>query len=421
MNIHRQIIVFSVAGILLGTTPYEVRSAELPEGFVLEAGNLERVWNDSFDGHQINELLTDKMALWVREYGLKMPLRRYGHVTLDPRYIKATEDNAGTARFNPSTKTVEGYVTGIPFPNVDMEDPDAAYKLIWNHRLANPVIPDTWIANAPVFITTSDNGVVKELIGSNYRFRMRGRYTSVEPSLSDSEHIRLVLALSKPYDVAGLGIYQVQYADGRPDDVSIYVKSLRRVRRVSGSAAWMDPQPQMDLLNDDNQGIDAWPLWYKDFKLVGKRWVLAVMHAPDPNLTHKFEDRIDMSPPYWNPIGISWEPREVYVIEATPPPEHPYSKKVLYMDTQFPTFVHSELYDKKGEFWRIWRQSYAPITGADGFPGIGFIHTQAIDFQFQRATYIDAAEYTINDPRIDADMFNANILSRFASGRTAIK
>ena len=424
MNTYRPLLgkTTSLAILLLGLTPTLTLAKELSSGFVVESSNIDAIWEDTFDGHKIKDLFTDKMAMWVRDYDLKMPLRRHEAVELDPRYIAATNQNVGTAVFDPASKTVTGHVAGIPFPAVDMADPDAAYKLIWNHRLANPVIPDVWIADAPVFVTGKQDGILKNLRGSNYRFRMRGRYTGQEPTLGNgSEHIRLVLALSKPYDVAGLGIFQVQYADGRPDDVSVYVKSLRRVRRVSGSGAWMDPQPQMDLLNDDNQGIDAWPLWYNNFKLVEKRWILAVMHAPDPNLPHELKDRLDMQPPYWNPINVAWEPREVYVIEATPPAEHPYGKKVLYMETSFPTFVLSEIYDKKGRFWRLWRQSYAPIKSADGYPGIGFTHSQAIDFQLERATYIDAQNYQINDPNIKEQQFNANILSGFAAGKEGVK
>jgi hypothetical protein len=395
---------------------------EIPAGTVVSAANLDELQNQTFEGHRLGDLLTEKMQMWVREHGLKLPLRPSEPIELDPRYLEATRENAGKAVFDSQTHTVQGHVAGIPFPTVSEDDPDAAWKLIWNHRFANPVIPNTWTADAPIFLTTADGGIVKRLRGSNYRLRMRGRYTGDPATFGDgSEHVRLLLALSQPYDVAGLGIFQVQYADGRPDDVWVYVKSIRRVRRTSGLAAWMDPQPQMDLLNDDNQGIDAFPTWYRDFKLVGKRWILAVMHAPNPNEPHGIEDRLELEPPYWNPTNIEWEPREVYVIEATPPPEHPYGRKVMYMDTEFPTFHMSELYDRKGDFWRIWRQSYAPIKSVDGYPGIGFIHTQALDFQFRRATYIDAASYQINDPAIQPEQFNANLLARFAAGQEGVR
>ena len=91
------------------------------------------------------------------------------------------------------------------------------------------------------------------------------------------------------------------------------------------------------------------------------------------------------------------------------------------METSFPTFFLSEIYDKKGQFWRIWRQSYAPIKSADEYPGIGFTHSQAIDFQFERATYIDAQNHQTNDPNIKEQQFNANILSGFAAGKEGVK
>ena len=80
-----------------------------------------------------------------------------------------------------------------------------------------------------------------------------------------------------PQDIRGLGLFSVRYnqADSKvPDDSYAYLKSVRRVRRLSGGA-WMDPIGGTDQLYDDWDIWDAAPTKYKSNKLIEKRWVLA--------------------------------------------------------------------------------------------------------------------------------------------------
>lgn len=64
---------------------------------------------------------------------------------------------------------------------------------------------------------------------------------------------------------------------------------------------------------------------------------------------------------------------------------------------------------------------YASIKRVDGYPAIGFTHAQAIDFQFERATYIDSQNYQTNDLKVKEQQFNTNILSGFAPGKEGVK
>ena len=394
---------------------------EVPPGTVISADNLDALQDAIFEGHRIGDLLTESFQFWIREHGLKMKLKASDPVKLDPRYLEATEQNAGAVTLNPDG-TVSGYRAGIPFPNVAVGDERAALKLVWNHFYANVGNPDNIASDAPVYVMEADKGVIRELGGSNYKINMEGRYTGSAASFGEPGlHRKNLLALNSPYDLAGLGIYQVQFNDGRADDVYVYVRSIRRVRRSGGGRAWMDSQPLMDLLNDDNQGLDAYPLWYEGFELLGERWVLAVVTAPDPNEPHTLADRVEQQSPWWNPVNVEWEPRKVRVIRAVPPKEHPYGHKVLYQDAEFPVFYHSEIYDKQGNFWRIWRQNYHQATSVDGYPHMVLSATQAIDFKFQRATYIDGSRQAFNDPAVRPDDFSPKLLSRFASGQNGLK
>ena len=187
----------------------------------------------------------------------------------------------------------------------------------------------------------------------------------------------------------------------------------------------MDPVGNLDILNDDNWLLNAYPLWYKEYRYLGKRWILAVTHQPaipgqDPGLRWDFK-----SPPHWNPKGLTVEPREVHVIEAIPPAEHPYSKKILYMesDPYFPHFYLGEYYDKKQELWRIANQGFGPLKMADGKPGFFTTFLLYVDVQRERATLVDInpdpRHYVLNRPNARPEDFKPELLKDAAEGKLA--
>ncbi len=405
--------VMTLASLACGN----VMAKEVTPGTVLSKDNLAAMEKDTFQGIPIAKLLTDSQRLMIKDYNLKMKLGKTTEVKVDPSYLDATKKNAGQAKFDPAKKTVSNYKSGIPFPTVDVKDPDAGYKLAWNNYYANPVMGDNWIAVGDVTIFDGKKGSIDRFEAISAKLAMDGRTNGGASQLGTAgDHARYLLVLSKPYDLAGLGIYTQQYSNGNMDDAWAYVKSIRRTRRVAGGKSWMDPQPKMDLLNDDNQAVNCYPLFYKGWKLVEKRWILAVVTGPNPNAKHNIKDYLDQEPPYWNQTNVTWEPREVYVLEATMPPEHPYSKKVLYQDAKLPFYYQSDMYDRKGNLWRLWRQTYSPIKAKNGKPGLGFFDTQAIDFQRNRATYIDIVRTQLNNPEFNDKAFNPEMLSQAGSG-----
>ncbi len=391
-------------------------ATDVAEGTVLSKANLAELENQTFQGIKIGDLLTDSQKMWIKDYDLKMKLSKTTELKLDPAYLAATKKNAGLAKFDTGTKAVSNYKAGIPFPKVDENDPDAGYKLAWNNYYANPVMGDNWIATGDVSIVEAEKGRVDRFEAKSAKMIMEGRTTGDASIGNKGDHARYLLVISKPYDLAGLGIFTKQYSTGKSDDAWAYVKSIRRTRRIAGGKSWMDPQPKMDLLNDDNQAMNAYPLWYQGWKLIGKRWILGIVTGHKTDNKPHFEDNVEQAFPYWNPTNVNWEPREVYVIEAIPPKEHPYSKKVLYMDAKYPFFYQSDLYDRKGEFWRMWRQTYFATTAKNGQPGLSFNSTQAIDFQRNRATYIDIINTNLNNPEFTDKAFSPKMLQQAGSG-----
>lgn len=100
------------------------------------------------------------------------------------------------------------------------------------------------------------------------------------PTEGDGEvYSRTLMFATFPQDIRGLGTFTIRYMDpNRVDDMWAYTKQTRRVRRVSGGG-WMDPIGGTDMLQDDQDIWDAPPSWYKQVRLIEKRWVLAVAHG----------------------------------------------------------------------------------------------------------------------------------------------
>ena len=392
MRKHKQILVPILMAFwgTVGSAGFAV-AAELPAGTVIDAANVEKVKGDTFEGKTIASMLTEKLEWQVKNYALKIKLRHSEEVPRNPQEIEATKKYAGQVKFDPSTNEVTGYMAVIPFPDISPSDPKAGFKLLYNYYYANP--SGTVLKADLVFILVDgEKGFERVQKWTNYRYVMKNRIMRDTPVAGDGKILsKTALYATAPYDIKGLGHFSIRYDSPRVEDIWVYVKSVRRTRKLSGGS-WMDTMVGDQLLDE----YDIWnarPSWYPDAKLVGKRWVLASLHTKLPYVDVTKGDSperykyIDVkNAPYWNPL-VEWEPREVYVLDITPPQAHSYGKKILYMDTKFPRFHMAEYYDKRGDFWKF--QQSIPCIGKaplNGFIGIGPCQGHTIDFKRKHAT-----------------------------------
>ncbi len=376
-------------------------AAELPEGTVISATNIDQIKNDTFEGHSIASLLTEKMEWRIRTSGWKLPLARSRQVQLDPVWLKATAANAGKTSINNEACRIDGWGAGAPFPNIDEQDPQAAEKIVWNFHLGQMIGDVSQVPNFTQLLIDGKKGLHAEAVAEFSRYTMRGRLTGDATVEGDgSERGRQLLYFKAPSDMKGLGTYTVMYDSEKVNSVWAYIPAVRRVRQLSGGA-WMDPVGFSDLLQDDLEGFNARPCWYAGYKLLGKRWVLAaangrtdLWNTQGASFAEKFPG-LENEPPYWNLNNDRFEPREVYVVEATTPSTHPYSKKILYMETRFPRVHYAEAYNRKGEFWKFmeFRTAYNPAGGDMRTTG-----SVVIDFQSNHATLslIDTTTWKTN-------------------------
>jgi len=371
---------------------------ELEAGFVINKENFESIKGDTFEGKTIASMVPEKLEWMIKNYNLTIKLANSKKIVMDPKYVQATKDGAKDVKFNPADRTVSGWKAGMMFPpeTIKMDDPHAGDKVIWNLRAATYGATMDLRDIAWAFLDAK-KGYERVQAFQSRRYYMEGRLDGGPVSVGDGSIAqKTYFVATYPQDIRGLGTFSIRYnqADSKkPDDAYAYLKSVRRVRRLSGGA-WMDPIGGTDQLYDDWDIWDAFPTKYRANKLVGKRWVFAVAHSPELSVDLSKKDTLDEFPsvglkdkPHFFPAKhIVWEPREVYVIEGTPPAEHPYSKKTVYMEVDFPRPYLGEMYDQKGEFWKFMIFQNRPDVGEDGYKAVMPVVGHVIDVKRNHST-----------------------------------
>ena len=348
-----------------------VNSAEVAPGTLLNASSIDQIKEMTLDGHRIGDLLLPSQEKMIRELGWEMKLIPRGELPIDARLISLTSQYEGEAILN-SELQVENYTAGMPFPVIDPDrDPQAGVKLAYN------ILRPGWLGDNmdlnPMFFLVIDgeNGLEREQGWRFKRFLLDGRTN--QPHVLDDEKTKYESLINLyPQDTRGLGILTVNYKDGRLPDVYAYIKTLRRVRRLS-SGAWADPVAATDVLTDETFGLNLNPAWYDGWEILGKRWILGTAHGEIEPVNRDERDPADRFPamkfdtaPYWNYTETA-EPREVWVLKAITPKNHLVSHRHMYVDTtpHAPMMLWQEFFDRKGDLWRILHVAYSDFLWED--------------------------------------------------------
>ncbi|HKA54648.1 MAG TPA: DUF1329 domain-containing protein, partial [Candidatus Binatia bacterium] len=98
----------------------------------------DTITRDNID--QAEGLLTPATR-WMVERGMPMPVIATRKVEWPRAYREATEKYAGQVRIAEDGRDMSNYVAGCPFPAIDVNDPLAGYKVMWNHE-QSPVVID---------------------------------------------------------------------------------------------------------------------------------------------------------------------------------------------------------------------------------------------------------------------------------------
>ena len=290
---------------------------------------------------------------------------------------KAQADASGNAVLNVKHSTV-------PFPL-----PKSGLEVIWNslfrYRTAGLVRPTT---NFPV----QSNGDFTPVRSTE---TVLLPYAMKEPS--DNLLYLYKTTFSAPSSLAGESILVHESIDQvkQPRRAWVYNPGSRRVLRAP-EIAYDSPSSGTDALatTDDYDGFNGAPDRF-DFKLLGKKEMFIAYNAfklADKSV--KYSQLI--KPTVMNQDFIRYELHRVWVVEGTlrKGANHVYGKRVYFIDEDSWQIAHGDLYDGRGELWRV-REQY----GMQFYEAPVFSYAGATQYDLQSRRYVSSG-LTNEEPQI---------------------
>lgn len=393
-----------IAGILVALALLPAAgagAADVKEGMVITKANVDEVAD-----------LLSPGPVWCVKHGMKITVGPYRRIEWNKAYKEATEKYSGQVKLAPDGRSIVGHVAGLPFPNVDLNDPQAALKLMFNYEYKPFVTDDMDLrdfdADSGPIRSEGPMRVERHYILQHVRalFYTGRLYVDPKPELPNPDGVRAKFSfhpMVEPFDIKGIGMTSVRYlSPDRQDDTWLYLPQMRRVRRLS-SAQRSDSMFGQDTDIDSYGGYNGQIPWFK-WKYLGEKTLLGAFHAK--HMPVKW-----CEPPGDFAFCDEWEKRQMYVIEGTPThSQYAFSKRVIFLDKETFLIAWSDIYDKGGRLYKVWlndfsfRKSFG--EGATEYPDeMPFEPSTAmVDVQESHATH--AALPSQKRPNSEAWRFN---------------
>jgi len=351
------------------------------------------------------------------------------------KFKEGSEANAGKYYVNDqgylyetATKTWPHYWYGFPFPAVDENDPQAAYKIMYDHQVARFQVDDVYWFTSIKWVTPSgfDRNVDVGAYGTWYIGRHSGPIDN-----PDDCYLKDIIFGVAPYDIVGVSTLEWWHTDPTMwQSIWSFVPTIRRVRRLTASNSSEGLFGSI-MARDDGYGGWSGKIQYQDWKLIGVQDMLVpiapgglekAMIAGEPMTkklpfdTAQVKARGQLSPGQvarvtwpneeqvkygyetegwtgvaWAPTNLKLAKRRCWVIEGIPKdPYYAAGRRVIYIDKTAFWGYWGTIYDRAGEYWKtlMWMDKMAYTPGRDmtvrhPFWGLGE------DVRQNRATYLD--------------------------------
>jgi Protein of unknown function (DUF1329) len=326
---------------------------------------------------EVVNLVSPGNYVLVRQ-GMVMKIVPSTHLDWPPPYKAATEQYSPQVTLSPGGE-VSNYKAGLPFPLVDVNDPAAATKIMWNFEF-RPLYTDDFDARNVQVIShrPGRSDPVETMTFGNYGFYKSVGRIEVAPMPIDNDIYQTGIAyrsgvfpILDPAELHGAGIIRDgSVLPGVEDAVWEYSPETRRLRRLpatelsdafgvaaeggagasaGGTAGVTTYASTLDP--DSSFGFAGKPDDY-NYRLLGERPMLASVDAANSPAIPCAEDGGRTVCPE------NWQMRNLYVIEATPKPRALIGgstivpRRVIYVDSEGWMITASDLFGPDGELWK---------------------------------------------------------------------
>jgi len=390
---------------------------------------------DKTNYEKIEGLVPDRMLAWVKDgkYVLNVGELNYDPAeSISPFAREAMEKNVGKYDINNEGTIVESgsgnqarAIIGHPFPKIDMGDPEAARKLLYDALYSRLLQGSVRFAAMRAYYMGASS-VERELSLLFKVFAFTG-YPGAKDIDNPQKYEQLgIFKVTDPYDIAGTAILFWRFF-GEKKDVSYgYLPGIRRVRR-------MTPANRSDSIfgtdySIDDAGYSSYDgkIPYFDWKILAEKEALGMYLGPNQvALTHN-EDGEWSASTETNPIrfgfetegwtGSIWAPtnvivvkRPVYLVQGiAKDPYYNYGPQTLWIDKEFYCGYYKEISDRAGKEWKMLHNVWTGAISADDtnrivlYPSGTMVderynHTTVWDFYYSQSPWVTMARDNIND------------------------
>ncbi len=398
-------------------------SADVAPGDVIDKTNWQKA----------EGLLPDSVLNWVRKGEFTLDI---GALEWDPNdywteaCIRAMEENKGTFSLDEEGLIVDAqtgrtpaFVEGIPFPEVGLDDPRSAFKIMHNRTFYSYTLGNIDYPFAAIWV--GRGGYERDVQVQFLQYPMVGFPAARQEKNPQGIEQYSIVRVVSPYDIAGTNVMTWRYLDSRQDMTFGYVPAIRRVRRMS-PANRSDAFIGTDMCIDDAYGF-AGKVSSVEWKPTQKKVALVPFLDAKPQalvrnergewmstsgikpVIYGFQKEGWQGAP-WAPTNLVWAKREVLILEMKPKdPYYNYGTQYLWVDAEVPFMTfYKIIHDRAADYWKT------VLLTASGFDGpekkMRFVQGPmyiAVDDRYEHATVLRALTpesigtwYAVQNPNI---------------------
>jgi hypothetical protein len=397
---------------------------------------------DKTNWEKVEGLLPEAMLNWVKDGKVVLHIGKLNYnpdahhpafalETLKTNIGKyALDENDGIAIAKTGKRPKS--IVGFPFPEIDVDEPKAATKMLYNKDYIQYIAGNARAVFKAHYINRS--GYSRSTVGAMINMVMDGNPKSAARSNPDRIEKYQIFVARSPYDIAGSAIMTWRYFCPRKEDNTFtYLPAIRRVRRMS-------PGNRSDCLFGSDMSVDDASCYdgkvtAMEWKLLRKQEALLPYNFKDPGRLVKNEygewessenikkfrsgfEKEGWQGAHWAPLDWVWVKQHAYVIEMkAKDPYYNYGPQELwvYQGNWLPHF--KIINDRAGKYWKAVAQAMGHFESRDKEFKLTYAGEQAvIDERAAHATLISGPTPTDiwqYDVEMDEDDFSLAGFQKF--------
>jgi len=357
------------------------------------------------------DALAPALADMIAEGLTQIEIGPFLQLPLHQGYVSATAGNSASVALGENVGDILGYVNGRPFPGPrSADEARSGEKAAWNMRYGYG--PDETETNLMTWrYKDMEKGEERriEMYGALMRFAHRHTREPM-PNLPDNSlelFSALYLKVDFPFDIKNTQLLtHTKLDDGEPENAWIYLNTQRRVKRL-GTGQKTDAFLGSDIMIEDFLGYNG-RIRDMNWELLGSDEVLAPIYGFDDLPADKKEDLDGHTVIAFDGAGgcfpdITWQPRSVYLLKATPiAEEHPIGYRLFYVDAATYAPVMTQIYDRAGQLWKLGMVSFSDSSkhGPENVEWYGTV-TDGVSMIDIQARHCTTLQFQIQIPESD--------------------